>query len=440
MFGFVGPNGAGKTTAMRIVLGVLAPTPARCAGAARPSTPRRGRASATCRRSAGCTRRCACATSSCTSRACTAWPAGTPGGGERWIERLGLDERAGDRVETLSLGNQQRVQLAVALVHEPELLVLDEPFSGLDPVGVDVMSGVLRERADAGVPVVFSSHQLELVERLCEDVAIVNGGRLVAAGAVDELRERGRGGAERVRVRVEGDGDGGWLAGVPGAELAETRPRGLLVRLAAEGRAGSGARRRPRRRHRDALQPRAADAGRPVPRGGGGVSGRTAIGLVARREIAERAFEKSFVIGTVITLVIIVRSRCCRACSASAAATSTPLAVATRRCSPSPTRPCAAPSRSTPRFGRRGRRRRDADGRRHPRAGEARRQARHILQAANAQVSSDAALREAGLDEEQARQALHRSRWRSPPSSPSTRTPRTAAASRSSPCCCSTGS
>ena len=81
------------------------------------------------------------------------------------------------------------------------MLVLDEPFSGLDPVGVDVMSGVLRERADAGVPVMFSSHQLELVERLCEDVAIVNRGRLVASGSVAELRDRGRGGVEQLRVR-----------------------------------------------------------------------------------------------------------------------------------------------------------------------------------------------------------------------------------------------
>ena len=111
---------------------------------------------------------------------------------DRWIERLGLTERAGDRVEHLSLGNQQRVQLAAALVHDPELLVLDEPFSGLDPVGVDVLSGVLSEYAATGVPVVFSRHQLELVERLCEAVAIVKAGRLVAAGRVDELRERRR--------------------------------------------------------------------------------------------------------------------------------------------------------------------------------------------------------------------------------------------------------
>ena len=134
-------------------------------------------------------------------------------------------------METLSLGNQQRVQLGVALVHDPEVLVLDEPFSGLDPTGVDVMSGVLSERAAEGVPVVFSSHQLELVERLCEDVAIIKDGRLVAHGAVEELRERGRGEVQQVRVRVEGDGSGEWIGAVPGAELAGNGPHGLLVRL-----------------------------------------------------------------------------------------------------------------------------------------------------------------------------------------------------------------
>ena len=95
------------------------------------------------------------------------------------------------------------MQLGAALVHGPELLVLDEPFSGLDPVGVDVLSGVLRGLADEGVPVVFSSHQLELVERLCESVAIVKDGRLVASGRVEELRERGAT-APTVRVAVHG--------------------------------------------------------------------------------------------------------------------------------------------------------------------------------------------------------------------------------------------
>jgi ABC-2 type transport system ATP-binding protein len=111
---------------------------------------------------------------------------------DAWTERLGVAARRGDDVIKLSLGNQQRVQLAAALVHDPEILVLDEPFSGLDPVAVDVMSGVLREKADTGVPVVFSSHQLDLVERICDRVGIVRQGRMVAAGTVDELRAGGR--------------------------------------------------------------------------------------------------------------------------------------------------------------------------------------------------------------------------------------------------------
>jgi ABC-2 type transport system ATP-binding protein len=134
---------------------------------------------------------------------------------ERWMERLGVAQRAGDRVEELSLGNQQRVQLAAALVHEPDLLVLDEPFSGLDPVGVDVLSEVLiGEARRRDVPVVFSSHQLELVERLCDAIAIVNAGKLVAAGTVDELR-RGRS-AGRWRVEVDAPAAVDWAAAVPG--------------------------------------------------------------------------------------------------------------------------------------------------------------------------------------------------------------------------------
>jgi ABC-2 type transport system ATP-binding protein len=235
MCGFVGPNGAGKTTAMRIVLGVLEPDAGRVRwNGAAVDAPTRARFGYMPEERGLYPKMRVRVQLVYFARLHGLAPAEAAGAAERWIERLGLSERAGDRVEALSLGNQQRVQLAVALVHDPEVLVLDEPFSGLDPVGVDVMSGVLRERADAGVPVVFSSHQLELVERLCEDVAIVNHGRLVASGAVDELRERGRGGVAQVRIRVEGDGDGRWLARVPGAELAEAGPRGLLVRLGSD--------------------------------------------------------------------------------------------------------------------------------------------------------------------------------------------------------------
>ena len=113
------------------------------------------------------------------------------GAAHDWLERLGLAGRGDARAEQLSQGNQQRVQLAAALVHEPDLLVLDEPFAGLDPIVCDLLTDVLHEQAPRGVPVLFSSHQLELVEHICESVAIIDHGRLVACGPVDELRASG---------------------------------------------------------------------------------------------------------------------------------------------------------------------------------------------------------------------------------------------------------
>ena len=105
----------------------------------------------------------------------------------RWLERLEVQDRADDKVEALSHGNQQRVQLAAALVHDPELLVLDEPLAGLDPPGIDAIGDVLVERARAGCCVLFSSHQLDLVEDLCDSVVIIDHGRVVVTGNVDEL-------------------------------------------------------------------------------------------------------------------------------------------------------------------------------------------------------------------------------------------------------------
>jgi ABC-2 type transport system ATP-binding protein len=227
MFGFVGPNGAGKTTTMRIVLGVLEPDAGEVRWRGRPVRLAERVRFGYMPEERGLYPKMRVRTQ-LTYLAELHGVARPRAAADRWIERLGLAGRAEDRVEQLSLGNQQRVQLAAALVHDPELLVLDEPFSGLDPVGVDVLSGVLREYAATGVPVIFSSHQLELVERLCEAVAIVKDGRLVASGAVAELRERGARG-RHVRVQVDGDGDGAWLARVAGAEVLDRAPAGVLV-------------------------------------------------------------------------------------------------------------------------------------------------------------------------------------------------------------------
>jgi len=105
-----------------------------------------------------------------------------------WLERLGIAERAASRVDELSHGNQQRVQLLAALVNEPDLLVLDEPFAGLDPIAMGAMAGLLQELAATGVTVLFSSHQLDLVEDLCQDVVIIDHGRVVLAGELEALR------------------------------------------------------------------------------------------------------------------------------------------------------------------------------------------------------------------------------------------------------------
>ncbi|MDQ3608059.1 MAG: ATP-binding cassette domain-containing protein [Actinomycetota bacterium] len=233
VLGFVGPNGAGKTTAMRIVLGVLAPDAGevRFDGAPVDATTRARFGYMPEERGLYPKMRVADqlvhlarlhGASAAQAREAT----------ERWLQRLEVAERAGDRVEHLSLGNQQRVQLAAALVHDPVALVLDEPFSGLDPVGVDALAEVLAQRAAAGVPVVFSSHQLELVERLCDAVAIIRDGHLVAEGTVDELRARG--GRGLWRVRVEGAADD-WAHAVPGAEVVGDGDAGLLVRLPDDG-------------------------------------------------------------------------------------------------------------------------------------------------------------------------------------------------------------
>jgi ABC-2 type transport system ATP-binding protein len=143
-----------------------------------------------------------------------------------WLERLGVADRWDSKVDVLSHGNQQRVQLAAALVHEPELIVLDEPLSGLDPAGIDDIGHVLVERANAGCGVLFSSHQLDLVEDLCESVTIIDHGKLVASGRVDDLATSG---PRRLVVRVEGDRDAAWARGLAGVAVSEIS--GGAVRL-----------------------------------------------------------------------------------------------------------------------------------------------------------------------------------------------------------------
>jgi ABC-2 type transport system ATP-binding protein len=228
IFGFVGANGAGKTTTMRVVLGVLDADSGSVSWDGAPIT------FADRRRIGyipedrglypkmpvieqldyfaqlhGLSRKAARVASTAL------------------LERLGLADRAKSQLQSLSHGNQQRVQLAAALVFSPQLLILDEPFAGLDPVAVDSMTEVLREEADAGKPVVLSSHQLDIVERVCDRVGIINHGQMVALGTVDELTARGP-----LRYWVDAtNAAAGWYSSVRGTSLIEQDGTRWLLQL-----------------------------------------------------------------------------------------------------------------------------------------------------------------------------------------------------------------
>jgi ABC-2 type transport system ATP-binding protein len=218
MTGFVGANGAGKTTTMRIMLGVLAPDAGEVTWQGVPLNRELRHRFGYMPEERGLYPKMTVTDQIVyLGRLHGMTTEAAKRGTAALLERLGLTERAGEPVEKLSLGNQQRVQIAAALVHDPEVLVLDEPFSGLDPLAVDVVVGVLRERAAGGAPVLFSSHQLDVVERLCDDLVIIAGGRIRAAGSRSELRAD----YALPRFAVEVDTDAGWLRDQPGVTLVD---------------------------------------------------------------------------------------------------------------------------------------------------------------------------------------------------------------------------
>ena len=221
VFGFLGANGAGKTTTMRIALGFL-------------------------RADAG--------TVTWNDRAAREWPRRTWGympeerglylrmpvvdqlvyyaslyGVSRsaaraealaWLARFRILEYAGRRAESLSKGNQQKVQYIATILHDPDVILMDEPFSGLDPVNVSLLKAALLEMRDRGKAVVFSTHQLEQAEELCDSVAIIDHGRVVTAGPTRDVKRST--GHQVVRVATSTDGDIAWLRSLP--HVTVTRP------------------------------------------------------------------------------------------------------------------------------------------------------------------------------------------------------------------------
>jgi ABC-2 type transport system ATP-binding protein len=227
--GLLGPNGAGKTTLIRILLGVLTPQRGTVAYEGHPVGAQDRRTWGYMPQERGLY---------------PAMPAGeqvvhfarlhglsrprATAAARGLLDELGLGDRWGERTDKLSGGMQQRLQLATALVHDPEVVVLDEPFNGLDPLAVSELSETLRQRARAGRVVLFSSHQLDLVQDLCEDIVMVDRGRTVLEGQVNALRSAGR---RRLRLTAA-DADRSWLQGLAGVEVVSDQADELRLDLA----------------------------------------------------------------------------------------------------------------------------------------------------------------------------------------------------------------
>jgi ABC-2 type transport system ATP-binding protein len=229
MTGFVGANGAGKTTAMRIIVGVLAATSGTVTWDGADIDVQRRRSMGYMPEERGLYPKMSALDQLVYFGRLHGMTSGAAADRARMLlGRLGLGERLTEPLEKLSLGNQQRVQIAAALIHEPTALVLDEPFSGLDPLAVDTMVALLRDEVSSLVPVLFSSHQLDLVERLCDDLVILSDGCLVAAGPVHELRGRQD---TRYRVTLAGDQDAGWVRDLGGVQVLDVTGSQALLAL-----------------------------------------------------------------------------------------------------------------------------------------------------------------------------------------------------------------
>lgn len=231
--GLLGPNGAGKTTLMRILLGVIEPDAGRILVDDRPAHPADRRRWGYMPQERGL------------------YPAMRAGdqlvhmarlhglskpearaSARALMAELGLGQRWDERTDRLSGGMQQRLQLAAALVHDPEVIVLDEPFSGLDPVAVEELSRTLLERVRGGCTVVFSSHQLDLVQDLCEEIVMLDHGRIVLEGRVAHLRATM--GRRQLRLGLEPGAGREWLAAFPGVTVVSEQVDALRLDLPPE--------------------------------------------------------------------------------------------------------------------------------------------------------------------------------------------------------------
>jgi ABC-2 type transport system ATP-binding protein len=234
IFGFLGSNGAGKTTTMRIILGFLRADAGTVTWRGRPAADWPRQTWGYMPEERGLYLRMPVLDQLVFYASLYGVPRRTSREAARaWLSRFRIADYAERKAETLSKGNQQKVQYIATILHEPDVLIMDEPFSGLDPVNAAQLREALLEMRDAGRTIVFSTHQLATAEALCDAVAIIDHGRLVIAGPTREVRRST--GHQVVRVATEGPGDGEWLGGLDGVAVTRRGADFTELRVAAGG-------------------------------------------------------------------------------------------------------------------------------------------------------------------------------------------------------------
>jgi ABC-2 type transport system ATP-binding protein len=216
IFGLLGPNGAGKTTTIRMIMDILRPDAGEVRVLGVPPAQARERVGYLPEDRGLYSSQGVLETLVYLARLKGRTKAQAEAGARMWLDRVNLADRAGSKIEDLSHGMRQKIQLVASLVHEPDLVILDEPFSGLDPVNVEVVKDEIKRLAHEGTTVVLSAHQMNLVEALCDRIVLVNRGRAVLYGQLEEIKRSYAGRAVRVKAA-------GPLPAVPGTHVAVQR-------------------------------------------------------------------------------------------------------------------------------------------------------------------------------------------------------------------------
>jgi len=229
IYGFLGPNGAGKTTTIRMIMHIIYPDRGRVQILDSGSPGRAREKIGYMPEERGLYRKM-------TVRKVLSYLGSIKGMPHRrigqavaeWLDRVDLTDWADRRVEELSRGMHQKLQFVATVINEPEILILDEPFSGLDPVNLDLLKGIVLGMRDAGRTVIFSTHMMDQAEKLCDRILLVNHGRVVVDGTVEQVRSRYKSDA----VIVEFEGDPGIVGGLPMVRRTNTRGRRVEITLA----------------------------------------------------------------------------------------------------------------------------------------------------------------------------------------------------------------